>query len=39
MEFSNDVEKYEIEVTEMDQNNPLFITVWACKGASPNYSS
>jgi len=27
MEFSNDVEKCEIEVTKMSQNNPLFFTV------------
>jgi len=25
MEFSNDVEKYETEVTKMSQNNPLFL--------------
>ena len=25
MEFSNDVEKYEIEVTKMSQNSPLFL--------------
>ena len=24
MEFSNDVEKYEIEVNKMSQNNPFF---------------
>jgi len=28
MRFSNGVEKYEIEVTKMDQNYPLFLTVW-----------
>jgi len=28
MEFSNDVEKYEIEVTKMSQNNPQFSTVY-----------
>jgi len=26
-EFSNGVEKYEIEVTKIGQNNPLFLTV------------
>jgi len=25
LEFSNDVEKYDIEVTKMGQNNPLFL--------------
>jgi len=28
MEFSNDVEKYEIEVTKMDQNDPLFYSIY-----------
>jgi len=27
-EFSNDVEKYEIEVTKTSQNKPLFLTVY-----------
>ena len=27
MEFSNDVEKYEIEVTKMSQNNPFYYSV------------
>jgi len=27
MEFSNDVETYEIEVTKVSKNNPLFLTV------------
>ena len=28
IKFSNDVEKYEIEVSKIGQNNPLFLTVW-----------
>ena len=27
MKFSNDVEKYEIEVSKIGQNNPYFFTV------------
>ena len=30
MKFSNDVEKYEIDVNKMFQNNPLFLTVQKC---------
>ena len=33
-EFSNDVEKYEIEVTKMDQNNPHFLQyIYASKNS------
>ena len=28
MKFSNDMKKYEVEVTKMGQNNPLFLTMY-----------
>jgi len=35
-ELSNDVEKYEIEVTKMGQNYSFFLTVYARKTALPS---